>query len=49
VVAARGAAAAANVPGLNLVHELVTGKPSVEKARHLGAELRGIPAKGLRQ
>jgi len=37
------AAAAANVLGLNLVHALVTGKASVEEARHLGAEHRGLP------
>jgi hypothetical protein len=36
------AAKAANVLGLNMVHELVTGKPSVKEARHLGAEHRGL-------
>ena len=37
------AAAAANVPGLQMVHELVTGKPSLEQARHLRAEHRALP------
>ena len=36
------AAEAANVLGLHMVHELVTGKPSVEEARHLRAEHRGL-------
>jgi hypothetical protein len=37
------AAEAANVLGLHLVQELVTGNPGVEEARHLGAEHRGRP------
>ena len=40
-VAGRCDVEAANVLGLNMVHELVTGKPSME-ARHLGAEHRGL-------
>jgi hypothetical protein len=36
------AAAAANVLGRNLVHELVTGNPSVQEARHHGAQHRDL-------
>ena len=42
-VAGRCAAAATNLLGLHLVHALVTGNPSVEEARHHGAEHRALP------